>query len=427
MNKTPNKIAFTGHRHLSFAQVVSYLNKLHQDYLDAIWITGGAIGLDSWAAEFAMDHGIELWLILPFPQKVMSKKWNDEQREVLARSVAYSSKFSVLAPTYDVSIYQRRNERMVDLSDMVAAFWDGSSGGTGNCVRYAQKVKKPMVRFSDFSGAVVAEKEVPSSLPSAETRLEVVQAKDMVLSSGAVDIVQNARPEDMAATEEQLRVSKAACTADTKGCAGECLVCWHEAEAYQARLAVSVYSPDFCRKQASKVCAEIGGSQCGGRTSETGCDCRFQRPNYREVRGDIFTSDAEVIVNSVNCVGVMGKGIALEFKKRYPEMFAEYRKVCAQKDLNPGRVWVYQSKGKIIFNAAVKDDWRDAARISWVESCLKRIVELCRDMKIRSIALPWMGAMNGWIPVDQIKDVTRRVMSAASDINVTVYEIREGV
>jgi len=356
MNKTPNKIAFTGHRHLSFAQVVSYLNKLHQDYPDAIWITGGAIGLDSWAAEFAMDHGIELWLILPFPQKVMSKKWNDEQRGVLARSVAYSSKFSVLAPTYDVSIYQRRNERMVDLSDMVAAFWDGSSGGTGNCVRYAQKVEKKMVRFSDFSG----------------------------------------KPQEEGVTSPSVAPG-------------------------------AVSSPDFCRKHASRVCPESKGEGVYCQTSETGCDCRFQRPNYQEVRGDIFTSNAEVIVNSVNCVGVMGKGIALEFKKRYPEMFAEYRKACAGKEINPGRVWVYRAKGRIIFNAAVKDDWRDAARISWVESCLNRLVELCRDMKIRSIALPWMGAMNGWIPVDQIKDATRRIMSAASDIDVTIYEIRQGV
>ena len=97
MNKTPTKIAFTGHRHLSFAQVAQYLEKLFKDYPDAIWITGGAIGLDSWAAKFAIDHEIELWLILPFPSKVMSKKWKDEQRELLEWSIN-SSKFSVSHP-----------------------------------------------------------------------------------------------------------------------------------------------------------------------------------------------------------------------------------------------------------------------------------------------------------------------------------------
>lgn len=138
-------------------QVVQYLNKIHQDYPGAIWITGGAVGLDSLAAEFAMSHGIELWLILPFPPKIMNLKWSQSQKDVLKASVAYSKKFSVLSPIYDVSIYQLRNERMVDLSDMVAAFWDGSRGGTGNCVRYARSVGRKMVYLSDFSGVMPQE------------------------------------------------------------------------------------------------------------------------------------------------------------------------------------------------------------------------------------------------------------------------------
>jgi len=148
---TTIKIAFTGHRRLSSAQVVPYLNKLHQEYPEAIWITGGAVGLDTEAALFAMRHAIPLWLILPFPPLVMSKFWKDHQKTALRDTWAYAEKTSVLAPAYDVSVYQRRNERMVDLSDMVAAFWDSSNGGTGNCVRYAQKVGKKIFMFSDFS------------------------------------------------------------------------------------------------------------------------------------------------------------------------------------------------------------------------------------------------------------------------------------
>jgi O-acetyl-ADP-ribose deacetylase (regulator of RNase III)/uncharacterized phage-like protein YoqJ len=311
---TTIKIAFTGHRHLSSAQVASYLTKLHQDYPDAIWITGGAVGLDSAAASFAMTHGIMLWLILPFPPAVMSKKWNDHQKLFLSSSVGYCSKLSVLAPAYDVSVYQRRNERMVDLSDMVAAFWDGSNGGTGNCVRYAQKVGKKMVRFSDFSGVKPQEEKAPSSSPS-----------------------------------------------------------------------------------------------------------------YREIHGDIFTSNAEAIVNTVNCVGAMGKGIALEFKKRYPDLYAAYRQACARKDIQQGHVWVYQAKDRIIFNAVVKDDWRDASRIVWVESCLQELIGCCRTMKVKSLALPWMGAMNGRIPVDEIKASTRKILSGITDFEISVYEIRTNI
>jgi len=308
---TTIKIAFTGHRHLSSSQVVSYLNKLHQDYPDAIWITGGAVGLDSEAALYAMRHAIPLWLIIPFPSGVMSKFWKDSQKATLRDTWAYAEKTSVLAPAYDVSVYQRRNERMVDLSDMVAAFWDGSNGGTRNCVRYAQKAGKKMVRFSDFSGIKPHEKVTPSSSPS-----------------------------------------------------------------------------------------------------------------YREVHGDIFTSNAEAIVNTVNCVGAMGKGIALEFKKRYPDLYAAYRQACTRKEIQPGHVWVYQAKDRIIFNAAVKDDWQDASRIGWVESCLHEMIDKCRTMKVKSLALPWMGAMNGRIPVDQIKTATRNILSGISDLDISVYEIR---
>jgi O-acetyl-ADP-ribose deacetylase (regulator of RNase III)/uncharacterized phage-like protein YoqJ len=304
------KIAFTGHRYLSISQVESYLGKLHADYPDAIWITGGAVGLDSIAASFAMARGIRLWLILPFPIHVMSKYWTPDQKRCIQDCWDYAEKTSVLAPAYDVSIYQRRNERMVDLSDMVAAFWDGSKGGTGNCVGYAQSIGKKMVRFSDFSGTKKPQEE---SSPS---------------------------------------------------------------------------------------------------------------PSYREIHGDIFASNAEAIVNTVNCVGAMGKGIALEFKKRYPDLYAAYRQACVRKEIQPGHVWVYQAKNRIIFNAAVKDDWRDASRIEWVESCLKELIDRCRAMKVKSLSLPWMGAMNGWIPVEQIQASTRRTLSGITDIDISVYEIR---
>src|SRR5574341_959682 len=105
-------------------------------------------------------------------------------------------------------------------------------------------------------------------------------------------------------------------------------------------------------------------------------------------------------------------------------MYAAYRQASARKEIKPGHVWVYQAKDRIILNAAVKDDWRDASRIVWVESCLKELIERCRTMKVKSLALPWMGANNGWIPVEQIQASTRRILSNISDIDISVYEIR---
>ncbi len=138
------KIAFTGHRHLQFKEVVSVLGSIHQKYPDAIWITGGAIGLDSHSAEYARIHNIPLWLILPFPPKVITLKWNQSQRSMLDAHIKYCARLSVLAPAYKVSGYQDRNVRMVELSTRLCAFFDGSPGGTANCVRYARSIGHPV-------------------------------------------------------------------------------------------------------------------------------------------------------------------------------------------------------------------------------------------------------------------------------------------
>lgn len=139
-----DRIAFTGHRHLRPSEVASALAAIHAAYPDAIWITGGAIGLDSHAAEYARTHGISLWLILPFPQKVMTAKWNPAQVAMLRSHIKYCSKLSVLSPVYKVSVYQDRNVRMVDLSTLLCAFFDGSPSGTANCVRYARSIGHPI-------------------------------------------------------------------------------------------------------------------------------------------------------------------------------------------------------------------------------------------------------------------------------------------
>jgi hypothetical protein len=88
-------------------------------------------------------------------------------------------------------------------------------------------------------------------------------------------------------------------------------------------------------------------------------------------------------------------------------------------------VWTYRTEdNRITFNCAVKDDCRNPSRIEWVESCLNELVRLCRANNLKSLALPWMGAMNGWIPVDQIKTATRRALSGITDIDISVFEIR---
>jgi uncharacterized phage-like protein YoqJ len=146
MSKDQFKVAFTGHRHLKYDGVEKSLKSIHADHRDAMWITGGAYGLDSHAAEYALDNSIPLWLVLPFPAKILCAKWiSNDSRELLFRSVKECTKLSVISPVFSMQSYQLRNEFMVDAADILAAFFDGSPGGTANCVRYANSVGRRVV------------------------------------------------------------------------------------------------------------------------------------------------------------------------------------------------------------------------------------------------------------------------------------------
>jgi len=142
---------------------------------------------------------------------------------------------------------------------------------------------------------------------------------------------------------------------------------------------------------------------------------------YKEISGNIFNSNAMTIVNTVNCIGAMGKGIALEFKLRFPEMFDEYKKICDQKKLKPGQILPYRKSKPWILNFAIKDDWHHPSKIEWIESALIKFKENYKKMGITSIAFPWMGAMNGGIPLNDIKEITRKYLKQINDIDVEVY------
>lgn len=144
--------------------------------------------------------------------------------------------------------------------------------------------------------------------------------------------------------------------------------------------------------------------------------------SYIEKKGNIFNSNAMAMVNTVNCVGAMGKGIALDFKLRYPEMFKEYQKVCYRRLLKPGQILPYRKSEPIILNFAIKDDWKDPSRVEWVEETLQKFVFTYKSMGITSVAFPWMGAMNGGISIETIKELTRNYLSVLTDIDIEVYE-----
>ncbi len=138
-------VSFTGHRHCQLSDVKASLDESAQKYgNDVVWICGGAIGLDSHAAQYAMENKIRLWLVLPFTPEAMSKYWNPAQRKVLEDTIKYAEKVDILSSVYNVRFYQIRNEKMVDSSEVLCAFFNGSPGGTANCIRYARHKRHPV-------------------------------------------------------------------------------------------------------------------------------------------------------------------------------------------------------------------------------------------------------------------------------------------
>ena len=121
-----------------------------------------------------------------------------------------------------------------------------------------------------------------------------------------------------------------------------------------------------------------------------------------ELRGNIFFSKADAICNTCNCVGPMGRGIALEFKQLYPDMYQKYREKCSAGVLRPGIVLPYtglrrKGIGPVIFNLMVKDHWRNASDHAWVHTCCEKLAANYARFSVSSLALPHIGRLNGWI------------------------------
>jgi len=143
--------------------------------------------------------------------------------------------------------------------------------------------------------------------------------------------------------------------------------------------------------------------------------------------GDILKSEAEALVNTVNCVGVMGRGIALQFKNAFPENFKAYAAACKREQVQPGRMFVFETgqltPPRYIINFPTKRHWRGKSRIEDIDSGLKALVEVIRARGVRSIAVPPLGSGLGGL--DWTAEVRPRVeaaLRALDDVQVFVYE-----
>ena len=141
--------------------------------------------------------------------------------------------------------------------------------------------------------------------------------------------------------------------------------------------------------------------------------------------GDILQADAEALVNAVNCVGIMGRGIALQFKQAFPENFKAYKTACARKDVQPGRMFVFETgflaNPKYIINFPTKRHWRGKSRIEDIEAGLKALVDEIYEHGIRSIAVPPLGSGLGGLDWAEVRPLIEAALGAL-DVRAIEFE-----
>jgi hypothetical protein len=111
----------------------------------------------------------------------------------------------------------------------------------------------------------------------------------------------------------------------------------------------------------------------------------------------IFDTPADAYVNTINCVGVMGAGIALEFKKRYPKMFEDYKEKCSKHGIRPGDCYTYFDLEHHVYllGLAVKDDWKYWSTLEWIDASIKSLKLAILENDIKSVNMPLLGGKNG--------------------------------
>lgn len=136
------------------------------------------------------------------------------------------------------------------------------------------------------------------------------------------------------------------------------------------------------------------------------------------LKGDLLSSPAQVLVNTVNTVGVMGKGIALQFKNKYPEMFEAYQRVCEKHLLDVGKLYLWKSSAKWVLMFPTKKHWRNPSKIEYIESGLQKFVENYERIGIESIAFPKLGCGNGNLDWELVRPVMEKYLKP---LPITVY------
>ena len=142
--------------------------------------------------------------------------------------------------------------------------------------------------------------------------------------------------------------------------------------------------------------------------------------------GDILKTDAEALVNTVNCVGIMGRGIALQFKNVFPNNFKAYKAACDREEVQPGKMFVFETgtltNPKYIINFPTKRHWRGKSRMEDIESGLQALAEEIRERHISSVAVPPLGSGLGGLNWPDVRTRIESTLGSLSNVTVIVFE-----
>lgn len=142
--------------------------------------------------------------------------------------------------------------------------------------------------------------------------------------------------------------------------------------------------------------------------------------------GDIFEEDAEALVNSVNCVGVMGRGIALQFKRQFPANFKAYQSACKREEVKPGRMFVFETgcatNPRYIINFPTKVHWRGKSRLDYIKTGLNALAEEIRARNIRSIAVPPLGTDLGKLDWGEVRPLIEATLLEFDELDAIVFK-----
>jgi O-acetyl-ADP-ribose deacetylase (regulator of RNase III) len=142
--------------------------------------------------------------------------------------------------------------------------------------------------------------------------------------------------------------------------------------------------------------------------------------------GDILTEDVEALVNTVNCVGIMGRGVALQFKNAFPENFKSYYMACKRNEVQPGRMFVFETgrltNPRYIINFPTKRHWRGQSKIEDIEIGLSSLAEEIKDRNILSIAIPPLGSGLGGLQWSKVRPYIEAALKKFGDTRIIVFE-----